>query len=231
MQGLAIAGVAIGVYSHHQSPQDRISNVRVVSPDADGARAPVTLPSAPVRVVAALRKQLQTERAARRKAQEDLARSQRDLVREKARAQEAVSTTRGLTAELSEARGAVEAALATVDRLRTQHVKELRVANASVDELQQLIDTERTAKNEALKATEAIKYELVLERQLRQQAERKATAALKPGRGSDGQLRGAKTTTVPPGVSPVLTPKAQVRKCKKTSDRCAHTATCQSCSG
>ncbi len=196
--GLAVAGVAIGLYTRHQAPQDRISNIQVVDPDDPTAtgqpRNRIAPPSAPVRVVAALRKQLQTERSARRKAEQRLARLRRDLAAQKSKADRAVATTRKATKELAQAQGAERAALATVERLRTQHLKELRTATASVEDLQLAIEAERTAKAEALSAAEAIKYELVLERQLRQQAERKATAALRASPTAKANAKSTKST-------------------------------------
>lgn len=219
--GVTIAGVAIGAYSRYQAPTDRISNVRVVAPDADKKPNAVGLPTAPVRVVSALRKTLQDERAARKEAEHLLAEARRDLAIQTAKSQDAVATTRRVTEELSEARGAEQAAIATAERLRDQHLKEMRVANASVDDLQRLIDEERRAKDEALKAIEAIKYELVLERQLRQQAERRAKVALQKGQ-ANGSKAGVgsgvrKKLTTPASKAPVKNDKTKVTLPKKSS--------------
>ncbi len=202
--GLAIAGVAIGVYTHHQVPEDHIANIRVVDPDEADKDVGVAPPSAPVRVVSALRKQLQQERAARREAEQRLATTRRELAEQQSKSQEAVSTTRRVTEELAAARGAEQAALAAVERLRAQRVGEMRVATTSETELQKLIDDERRAKNEALKAIEAIKYELVRERQLRQQAEREANVAL-------GSSNDKTAGTKPRVTAPVTKAPAQVK--------------------
>ncbi len=199
--GVAIAGVAIGVYSQHQAPKDRISNIRVVEqPGAADNSKTVGLPTAPVRVISALRKKLQVERAARREAEQRLATARRDLAMQTAKSQETVAITRRVSEELTEAHGAEQAAIATIERLREQHLKEMQVATTSVDDLQKLIDDERDAKDEALKAIEAIKYELVLERQMRQQAERQAKVALDNARNNPAQptpRAAAPVTTTP----------------------------------
>jgi len=202
--GVAIAGVAIGVYTHHQAPEDRISNIRVVEPQNTVSHDAGVVPaSAPARVVSALRSKLQQERAVRREAETLLATARRDLAQQQQKSQVAVSTTRRVTEELNEARGAEQAALATLERLRGQHVNDMRVATASVRDLQKLIEDERTAKDEALKAIEAIKYELVRERQLRQQAEREANVALRS--------REKGSATKPRELAPVTkTPPRQV---------------------
>lgn len=219
--GLAVAGVAIGIYTRHSEPQDRISNIRVIEQDAGEQRPGVGLPSAPVRVVSALRKQLQDERTARREAEQRLATTRRALEAERSKSSKAVATTRRVSEELAEARGAEQAALETLERLRAQHRKELRVATASVDDLQQAIDAERTAKEELLKATEAIKYELVLERQLREQAERRATAAL--GTTKATQKTGAAKSQPKRKALPV--PTAQKTETKKSPKVSARTST------
>lgn len=202
--GLAIAGVAIGVYTHHAEPEDRIANIRVVPPEETIKGPEVAPPSTPIRVVSALRKKLQQERAARKDAEQRLALARRDLDAQKAKSQEAVATTRRVTEELAEARGAEQAALSTMERLRAQHVKEMRVATTSIEDLQKLIDEEQQAKDEALKAIEAIKYELVLERQMRQQAERQAKVASR----SDGNA-------VKPGAVKAPTSTSSLRDTKK----------------
>lgn len=175
--GLAVAGVAIGIYTNHSGDGEQLSKIQIAEPKTPGAKPPVSVPVAPVRVVSALRKELQDERAMRREAEQRLANTRRELAMVKAQAQDAVATTRRVSVELEEARGAEQAALSRMEHLRSQHVRELKVANASADDLRNLIQVERELKEKALKAAEDVKYELVLERQLRQQAERNAETA------------------------------------------------------
>ena len=208
--GLALAGVAIGVYTRNQAPLDHISSIEVVGQDAS---APISTggthvvpSSAPVQIVASLRKQLQKERSARRQAEHRLATLRSELATQKVKAEQAVAATRQVSSDLSKAQGAERAALKIVERLRQQNLRKSRTANASVDDLHRLIEVERSAKSEALKATEAVKYELVLERQLRQQAERKAIAALK-----SGTVAGRKTATAKAPIGIKTQPQTELK--------------------
>lgn len=214
--GLAIAGVAIGIYTSHQQPTDRISNIRIVDPDTAANPPTVGLPTAPVRVVSALRKKLQQERSARREAEQRLATVRRDLAMARAKTHDVDAATRRMTDEINIARGAEQAALATVERLRAQHLKEQRIAAASIEELQNLIESEREAKEKAVKAAEDIKYELVLERQLRQQAERNAKTAEKDARVAKRNIKS--NTTPPPAPSNVKINADSAKKVKTESD-------------
>lgn len=210
--GLAIAGVAIGIYSNHQQPTDRISNMRVVDPETVPKPEKVGLPTAPIHVVASLRKELQQERTARRDAEQRLAMVRRELAAEKAKGHEKVAVTRRAQEELAEARSAEKAALATVERLRSQHLRERQNKNASVEDLHKLIEAERAAKDKALKEAEDMKLALVRERQLRQKAERNAAEAEDAARDAQHELQSAKVTPRAVQSTPSLKPALGKKK-------------------
>jgi uncharacterized glyoxalase superfamily protein PhnB len=200
--GLAIAGVAIGLYSRHSTPDDTLANVKIIEGPEQAARPGdatdepnlVAPPVASKNIAAALRHELSRERQARLAAERRVEDVSRKLRQERQK--------------LAKAQGAEAAAIKDVERVRKQQIDESKEARASIDKLRQMIVSERQAKIEAERHAKRIETELERERRLRLEAEKAARITRAAPPSSVPQKADQKTSTKPAPATNSKTAKA-----------------------